>query len=278
MSGLNFESTGTAIEDLAPDGKMLKVYLVDTSEVTGKLGNKVPNVTVISGGGSKSRPVASTVVDYVNALWEGSDNGVNAPTIYKGEQVSVFKYANQDVYYWSKSRGFEPDVRGREARVKGVSTLDRTKEENLGKSADIDNMYYTRMDSINGITELITNKKNGEKAAYKVRLLGFDGIASLEDDLGNRVELRSEEGIFKVKANTKIELDAPTIHLKCKDYIVDTGTTRINSKTTVIKGNTFTGDISNSTFTGAMTIKGFTTGAGGVFKSAVTFKATGNVW
>jgi len=284
MSNLSFFGTGVAIEDMKPDGKELKVSLIDQLEVEGKLGSEVTNSTIVTDNSSTKRVLVGTEVDYVIALWEGEDNKITAPTIRKGEQVSVIRYKNQDVYYWSKSRGFETDLRGREVIVDGVSTIDRDKDENLGKSITEEDMYYMRKDSINGLIEIKTNMKNGEKAAYHMMFDGMNGKFFLIDDKKNTIDLDSVKEHLIVKTNKEITLEAPKVNIKCDEFNVDTKKTNFNSKTTVLKGSKFTDDTSSTTVTGTLTIKGTTTfkaaisGVGGKFKSIVKFMATGKAW
>lgn len=284
MSSFSFEGTGVVIEDLPPTGKIAKIYLLDIQEHTGTIGNETPVSVIVSDSVTKAKPLVGTEVDYIEALWEGSDNKITAPTLRKGEQVSVYKYMNQDKFYWSKSRGFETDVRGREVIVNGVSTIDREVDGNIGKSATKENMYYTRMDSINGVVELKTNKDNGEKAAYHVLFNTMTGNFNLKDDLGNSIILDSVKGTLSVVSKNKITLDAPTVEIKCKDFNIDTTNTKFNSKNTVFTGNKFTNKVptnildGNLKVTKATVLEGTGIFTGGIFKSAVTFLSSGKTW
>lgn len=281
---LSFLGTGVVIEDMKPDAKVIKVTLIDGVEQDGILGNEKSVSTVITDNSSKRKVSIGKEVDFIEAVWEGEDNKINAPTITKGEQVTVTRYRNQDVYYWSKSRGFETDLRGREVVIEGCSTIDRSLESNLGKSVTKEDMYYIIKDTINGKIEIGTNDKNGEKAAYILLLDGKNGAASLTDNKGNSIVIDSVKGEISGVATKAINLKAPKINLECDELNIDTKKTNFNSTTTILKGSKFTGDVSKTLFTGAVTIKGVTTlkaaikGAGGVFKSAVSFLATKKTW
>jgi len=290
MSNLSFSGTGTAVEDLKPDAKILKVYLLDIQDEDGELGNKEDVTTIVNDGKSIRKTLVGTKVDYIEALWEGDDNTITAPTIHKGEQVSVIQYRNQEQYYWSKSRGFETDVRGREVKVFGVSTVDREIEGNIGKSATKDNMYYARMDSKNGIVELITNKDNGEKAAYNITINTMEGTFEIKDDLDNSIKLDSVKGILHTKTTKEVNIDTETVNIKCKNYNVTADVGKFNIKKTTFKGDKFTNNVPNNlldgnlvvnkttTLKGATTLKAAISGVGGVFKSAVSFLATKKTW
>jgi len=254
MSALEYAGTGVAIEDIKPDAKILKIYLLDVLDTEGVLGNETSASIVVSDGQSKKKVLVSKEVDYIEALWEGADNTITAPTIHKGEQVEVIRYANQDQFFWRKSRGFESDIRGREVKVFGVSTVDRSNPANLGKSATKENMYYIRMDSINGIIELITNDDNGEAATYHLKIDLMKGEFSLVDNKENSIVLKSVEGDIQVNAKSRIGLKAPTIEVDCDDLNIKAKKTDFQSKKTVFTGDTFENKVPVNKITGALTV------------------------
>ena len=180
----------------------------------------------------------------VTAEWFGGDNRFTSPCVQKGEQVKLFHIPGTDRFYWD-SVGRDNNLRRTETIVGGIAASG----EKPGNAIELTNKnsYVYGIDSTTGIIYLNTSKNNGEKAAYKLYLNTKDGNWSVEDDLGNHVQMDSTKPHFLIELsdgtsiearNKEVVIEADTIRHKCKQFIVDANTTTINS--TVINNGAMT--------------------------------------
>lgn len=131
----------------------------------------------------------------VRAGWLGQTNRRTSPNVRKGEQVLLYTVGDTEEYYWT-SIGRDDHLR------RGETVVYTWNASGVGTDTDIEvsesNHYSMVMDTVNKQVTLSTTTDNGELTNYIVQLNTGDGSFTVEDGLGNVVQLDS--------ASTKITL------------------------------------------------------------------------
>lgn len=144
-------------------------------------------------------------------------NRITAPDVRRGERVIIYRYADQDKYYW-KEIGLDDNLRRLETAIWRFSDVpDGESDEEL----NVDNAYYLTVSTHTGLIEISTCKANGEPFAYKIQLNTKEGVYVVSDDAGNYIQLDSSETCITLEnANkTYLKLD--------KDEIIGSAITNI---------------------------------------------------
>lgn len=204
-------------------------------------------------------------------------NRLTPPDIRRGERVLLWRYADTDKYYWTTT-GLDDFLRRLETVVWAFSN---TTDETVKKLTP-DNCVYMEISTHLGIITLSTPKSHGEEFAYKLQLNYRKGIFIIMDDVGNYLEMDSNERsiILRNADGSILSLDkmvallktAKEINLDTKAYSLKCETAVINAKKSYyletpkidFKASMFKGTITTSTFTGIVTTQGLLQIQGGM--------------
>lgn len=184
----------------------------------------------------------------IEAEWLGETNRLTAPDVRRGEQVWIWQSENVDGYYWT-SLGRDDDQRRLETVVYRYSGLAENVDEKITK----DNSYFLEFSTHNKTITLQTSQRNGEICRYTFQLDPGDGRATLEDDFGNIIQIRSPETIItvtnadksfvemnkkqiRIQSNESISLKSELINIEAPDIRLDCDALEIVSKQTRIHG------------------------------------------
>ena len=288
LSKLHFYSIGYAAENKKLTSHELEVY---PAEVMGYLQGDVNSERaddshdgVDAFGQEYSVPV--NVSNSIKAYWYNfGSNRMTAPDIRRGEQVVLMRFADVDKYYWLSTNQSE-NLRRLETvifRFSNVSSNDEDVELNAS------NTYYVEISTHNKTITLVTNKNDGEACAYTFQFDTKEGSVTLQDDIGNFLELMSLDRKWTIQNadQSRVVLDKDKILIestseirhKTKKFIVDCDTVVVTAKTSITETSPlFQGNIGASTYTGTLTVKGLGTFSGGVsFTSTTALSAACNI-
>ena len=283
LSKLHFYSIGYAAENKKLTSHELEVY---PAEVMGYLQGDVNSDSaedshdgVDAFGQNYSVPV--NVTNSIKAHWYSfGSNRKTPPDIRRGEQVVLMRFADVDKYYWLSTNQSE-NLRRLETVIYAFSNVSSNDED---VELDGSNTYYIEISTHNKTITLVTNKNDGEAAAYTFQFNTKEGSVTLQDDIGNFLELLSVERKWTLQNadQSRVVLDKDRILIessneirhKTRKYIVDCETVEVNAKASITETSPlFQGNIGASTYTGTLTVKGLGTFSGGISFTSTTAPA-----
>ncbi|WP_257292777.1 hypothetical protein, partial [Endozoicomonas sp. ONNA1] len=258
-SQLKFFSIGIVATNKALSSKHIDVAPIEILPYFD--GELNPNPTNVQSSGIDAdsvQYVSKVKMDTViKAQWFSKEtNRRTAPDVRRGEQVLIYRYANDDKFYWV-SLGRDDHLRRLETVVWAWSGYpDPNTDIELGP----DNSYMLELSTHNKALTLTTSKANGEPFGYTLQLNTGDGNFTITDDVGNIIQLDSK--------NTKITLenaqgsyaylDRKDIYIKAPNNLdINVGNAiTVKSKTFTYNGQTVTWNASSFTINAPVTING----------------------
>lgn len=127
-------------------------------------------------------PMESKTSETIEAEWLGIGQGGNratAPDVYKGERVLLFRFADEDKYFWDKV--YNERILRRLERVLYLYSghmLPPTVEN------DTKNSYWVLMSTLDKVVHFHTSISNGEKFEWDFKLDTDKGQFTLSDNSG----------------------------------------------------------------------------------------------
>lgn len=171
--------------------------------------------------------------DYkIIATWRPlcQSNRMTAPDVIENETVIIFRYADDDSYYWSTLLK-EPMVR----RLETVRYMFGNLKERLVEW-DKSSAYWFEVSTHDKHVWLKTVKSDGEPYEYDVKINTAAGTIDVHDDIGNHIHFNSGRGALICTFNELIELNAPRIVMNAKT-IVSNASTSITDNTPIYTRN-----------------------------------------
>lgn len=233
-SRLKIFSLAIVAEDYSNTGDILAMpiehlIVADNKKLIDLKENVKTEVKDLSG---KSEKNEATVSGYITAKWLnfGLSNRASAPNVYKGETVVLFRYEEEDVYYWTTLFN-EPRLRKLEEAVYTFSDVNPNKPE---LEATMDNSYSFFVSTKQKIIGLITSKIDGEAVKYMMTFDMKDNKFEISDDWkniisidslknlitlsanGDHITINGQAGVIDISAKTLINISAPTVICKGK--------------------------------------------------------------
>lgn len=152
----------------------------------------------------------------VRAEWIGETNRLTPPDVRRGEQVWLYQQGDADKYYW-ESMGRDDDQR----RLETVIYRFDGRPENSNEPISEDNSYLLEISTHKKEVTLRTSKRNDEFCRYTFQLNTGDGQATLQDDLGNIIQIDSQHTTIHVRNADKslIEMNRKQIHVQSEESI-----------------------------------------------------------
>lgn len=153
----------------------------------------------------------SKMKNTIEAKYLGASNCLSIPDVVIGEQLLIYQYGNDDVYYWTLARKDE-SLRLREHyRISCANSPTRI------KVLDDDNTYFIEINSKKGnkgIT-LSTSKSDSESFKYLIKIDSEKNNITAKDDVGNVILLDSSNTriLLENKDKTKVDLDKKNLFL-----------------------------------------------------------------
>lgn len=252
QSNLVLYSLGIVLENKKRNSDEIIVIPIEHVPLVDGNINNLSIVHKASGKDHSGTKVNSNVTgDYkLIAKWFplSSSNRTTSPDVVANETVRIFKFADDDTYYWA-TLFREPSLRRLETVCFSFSDL-----ASGVKAFDKDSSYWFEVSTHDQKIQLHTAKSNGEPFTYDFIINTRLGEIIIQDNIGNNIILNSREGHIEVNANIDVTVNSPTVN--------------INANVTNISNNLNVGGnvaISGSTSIGeSLTVsKGLSTGSGG---------------
>ena len=195
LSGLKFYSLGIVLKDKKLDEDIIDVdpiedFVLDDGKIVDddrKFKVDLPD--------HKDRVKSSDITggSMIKAKWIpfGHSNRDTAPDVRKNETVLIFRFGDEQEYYWTTIMR-EPEIR----RLERVRYSYCNRPDGL-EPYDDDTSYWVEYSNVDQHIWLHTSDNNGEPCRYDLKIDTKNGIVTLKDDIGNSIELRSTEGTLE---------------------------------------------------------------------------------
>lgn len=268
-------SVGYVAENKSRQTDEIEVSLIElTPFINGELKGDIVTDTC-NGVDSKGNHFSASVKmsNTVIATWKGEGtNRVTSPDVRRGDRVNIYRYGNNDKYYWEPLEHVGESVKKRETVTHTYSNTTDEKDN----TPTVKNSYIQEVSTHDKLVTLIqTSKSDGEKFQYVVQVNTKENVIVLADDVGNFIQLDSN-GSHVVMQNADgslFEVIKGDININCKGNVNIEAGGNVNIKTpntyitssTQIKGDT---DINGSFATkGSFTNNGVNVGSGHVHRN-----------
>lgn len=156
-------------------------------------GYKKINSSGIDSSGGKFQSEVK-VTNTISATWIplGQSNRFTSPDVRRGERVAIYRFSDQDKYYWITS--------AKEKKIRRLETViyafGATKQENVELNAD--NCYFLEISGHDRHITLRTSMANGEMTQYTFQLNPGQGLATLRDSAGNQFNINTASNLVEV--------------------------------------------------------------------------------
>jgi hypothetical protein len=211
---------GIVVEDKPLDSRRVKVYLREFTPFAGgeiKDNTRTETYTVANEKGEAVSGNVKTSNTIVADYFGLATNSTFPPDVVKGEQVYVFKYGDEDKYYWM-SAGRDDNLRKTE-----IVRWTASNSEASNKELSEDNTYFVEIDTkVGKRIRMHTSKSSGESFGYDIVIDAQAGFVKIADDSGNSIELESAKKRVSLRnpSGSVINLEDKNITLIAPDNIV----------------------------------------------------------
>jgi hypothetical protein len=195
----------------------------------------------------------------IEAEWLGETNRVTSPNVRRGEQVMLYRTKDSDKYYWL-SLGRDDLLRRLETVIYRYSGL----PDNIDEDVTEENSYYAEVSTHEKTITVKTSKRNGEYCIYTVQLNPGKGNLTIQDDLGNYIQLDSKNTTIHAvnKDGSLLEINKKKIRMQAKDGIsIATKECSLETDSLYLGATSLTVDCPESIFKGTITTDGVYTKA-----------------
>lgn len=170
-------------------------------------------------GGTTSESVVTDST--IKATWipKGS-NMRTAPDVMVGERVEIYRFGDQDKYFW-KEIGLDDHLRRLETKVFAISG---TPEVGENETISDESWYFVELSSHKKHLMISNSKGNGEAVQYVCNFNFGEGKFSIADDLDNSIVVDSVERILQMinGDGTLIKIDKMNIEMIAQENIMIT--------------------------------------------------------
>lgn len=213
-----FYSIGVVAENKAMSTHVIQVVPTEVLPMTD--GELKSNPTPLEASGvnasGEDYTLSLELDNAIEATWlRWNTNRQTSPDVRRGERVLIWQYADTDKFYWT-SLGMDNHYRKLETVRYAISaTRDETDNE-----LRADNTYSVELSSHNKAITFKTSNADGEPHTYTLQVNTKDGVVVITDDIGNYLQLESQENriTFNNADDTKVTLDKKELHAYAKDY------------------------------------------------------------
>jgi hypothetical protein len=148
----------------------------------------------------------------IKAKWLplNNSNRITSPNVIKNETIMLYRYADSEDYYWN-TMFHEPKIRRLEKVRYAFGNKSKPLEEWNHESS-----YWFEVSTLKGEKWVRMHISNNdyEMSGYDVTFNARTGVFSVEDTHGNFVKMDSVNGVYHVKMNNIIVLEAPFVIVK----------------------------------------------------------------
>jgi major membrane immunogen (membrane-anchored lipoprotein) len=271
LSKLRFYSVGVVAENKALSSKIIQVTPIENVPfVDGTLSGALSSTSASGSSASGAYTATANASNAISATWLplSDPNRMTAPDVRRGEMVIIYQFGDQNKYWWCTMKD-DHNLRRLETVVYGISAV-QTEDTPL----DSNNMYWFEWSSHKKVVHLHTSKANGEPFSYDLQIDAGKGVVTITDDIGNIIQLNSEEHRIELKNTDGSHYDMhkknltvtipETTKFETKDFLVNASNrvfidavTSVGVKTkdtSMTASNSFTSNAPTTTVVGSGSI------------------------
>lgn len=204
---------GHAAEDREKNSRLLKVFLSEiNSTADGEMGFSGAN-TEASGKDVNGKQVDTSMrsENSIDCEWlQMGANRATPPDIVKGETVLIYRYGDDNKYYWKET--------GINQKFRKLETVTYTFGANPdGAGEDPNNYYIVEVSADRKLITIQTTKANGEPYAITTQINTGDGNFHMKDDIGNQFEIDFADNHFRMENADGSYVDMTHDHIEAKN-------------------------------------------------------------
>lgn len=192
FSELKIYSIGIVAKNKEILSRVIEVVPVEDSPMLdGDINSEIITEKVSSENSDQAKSeIKTTTALSIKAIWlpMGSSNRFSAPDVRRGEQVVIYRFSDEDVFYWTT---LHDDIKLRKLETV-IYAFSGTKDEKV-KTVDPEHYYFLEVSTHKGLVHFSSSKKNGEYCSYDFQINTKDGFYQFKDDLGNVFMFDSKE-------------------------------------------------------------------------------------
>lgn len=203
-SKFNLYSVGYVAKDKIEDSWDVDVYPIEhVPTVTGDPNEQIVLNNITKNINNESLSINVDKSRIITAKWLpiSNSNRVTPPDVCKGETVLVYNFAGTDEYFWNTLYA-EPDLRKKEKVTYFFSNKTAINDPDY-----LNKGYYLTVDTFNKYVKLHTADNDGELTTYDIDIDTANGILSLQDGKGNKLELNSDSDTMTIDLNHKLGIN-----------------------------------------------------------------------
>jgi hypothetical protein len=217
--GFHTYGIGIVARDKELNTNVIYVYLTD------KLFNTTGNISTIEESvitNKSSNNLVETMKlekrTTITARWLGlgQANRLSAPDVRVGERVEIYRYGNNDDFYWEVF-GNNSTIRGKETVTLAFKNTDK-----FNIPISVDNSYFITISTKDKNIQLHTSSNDGELTTYDIELDTKNGEFTLIDGRGNFFNLNSAKDTFNIKSNEEINLTTKKVNINASTQLTVT--------------------------------------------------------
>lgn len=195
-SQLKLYSLGIVVEDKKLNTDYIVVVPIETlSDLDGDLSK---NKTLPKSKNNKVSRSNSVLAKWVQ---NGQTNRITSPNVYANETVRIFRFADNDEYFWDTYM-HEPDIR----RLEHVQYSYSNKKTPLEKYDD-NSSYYSIWSTLKKFLHIHTSTNDGEASGYDFKVNTKTGIFTLEDTQNNQIIWNSTKKTLTIQNFNDFDID-----------------------------------------------------------------------
>lgn len=156
----------------------------------------------------------------------GQSNRMTPPDVIAGETVIIFRFADTDEYYWT-SIFREPGIRRLETVMYAFCNIPSGQE-----AFNKETSYWLEVSTDEKHVKLHTSKNDGEPYEYDITLDTAKGSLLIDDNIGNTIELNSEQNKLSIITNTEVYVKTPKVTIEAEETHI-TGNVTVDGNMTV---------------------------------------------
>lgn len=229
QSGFRFVSFGIVVET-KPEGTdyvlvspVEELYIQDSGIIRDKTKDFKGNTKALSSVNFQSEHESK---NFVRAKWVDVSGGnrTTPPDLVVNETVLLMKYGNVDEYFWCDF-GREPELRRLEDVLYSYSNLPSGIQ-----AYDKNTSYWVHVSTKHKFIHIHSSMNDGEFTTWDIKVDTKKGIMTVQDAVGDSIEINSPAGRITTIARSEIIRKAPKITDISDTHTITTKTYTANAK------------------------------------------------
>jgi len=209
QTNLRFYSIGIVVYDKLKDTDIISVIPIETlNTVEGSIRQKIFE------GIYKGVKVFRHYIILAKWFPNGNDNRITPPDVYENETVEIYRYADEDKYFWT-TMFYEKNLR----RLEHVRYSYSNQPKGTFDPIDDNSSYYVEYSTRDKYIYLHTSTNDGEAAGYDIKINTATGVISITDTYNNQLIWQSPQKTLNILNFNEINITCPQVNINGHLYV-----------------------------------------------------------